>query len=46
MKTITTLFLAGTLASAVAALAEPVDFSKLDLSKLPPASAQKGVTFE
>ena len=46
MKLISSLVFTGALASAVAAFADPIDFSKLDLSKLPPASTQKGVTFE
>ena len=46
MKYIPTLFLTGAVASAIAAFADPFDFSKLDLSKLPPAATQKGVTFE
>ena len=46
MKLIPSLLLTGALASAVSVVADPMDFSKLDLSKLPPASTQKGVTFE
>lgn len=46
MKLISSLLLTGAVACTVSARADAIDFSKLDLSKLPPASAQKGVTYE
>lgn len=46
MKNIPALFLAGAVGSAFSALADPIDFSKLDLGKLPAPSTKKGLTFE
>jgi Planctomycete cytochrome C/EF hand len=43
MKKFPLLLLSGTVA---AALADPIDFGKLDLGKLPPPSTKSGLTFE